>query len=78
MHFPPVIDFPPSLSMMHLCITQCLYWMPLCICHGRMVEGLQDLKRISLFFVLLCVTLLGLYLLSLPKILLQHKLIGVI
>src|SRR6218665_1864839 len=22
-------SFPPSLTMMHLCITQCTYWMPL-------------------------------------------------
>ena len=40
--FPPVLDkftcflytlrafhFPPALTMMHLCITQCTYWMPL-------------------------------------------------
>src|SRR6218665_1964426 len=23
------ISFPPSLTMMHLCITQCMYWTPL-------------------------------------------------
>src|SRR6218665_4042262 len=23
------ISFPPSLTMMHLCITQCTYWTPL-------------------------------------------------
>ena len=23
------IAFPPTLTMMHLCITQCTYWMPL-------------------------------------------------
>src|SRR6218665_2267589 len=22
--------FPPTLTMMHLCITQCTYWTPLC------------------------------------------------
>src|SRR6218665_1712675 len=26
--------FPPTLTMMHLCITQCTYWTPLTIC-GR-------------------------------------------
>src|SRR6218665_1248303 len=41
-HFPPVfgkftsflhtfcVHFPP-LAMMHLCITQCTYWTPLCV-----------------------------------------------
>jgi len=24
-----VVSFPPSLTMMHLCITQCTYWTPL-------------------------------------------------
>src|SRR6218665_1184860 len=41
-NFPPVLDkftcflhtlrvfrFPPTLTMMHLCITQCTYWTPL-------------------------------------------------
>ena len=41
-HFPPVLQkftyflhafcvfrFPPTLTMMHLCITQCTYWTPL-------------------------------------------------
>src|SRR6218665_58446 len=40
-HFPPVfrkfnsflhtfcVFFPPTLAMMHLCITQCTYWTPL-------------------------------------------------
>src|SRR6218665_522315 len=25
-----VFRFPPTFTMMHLCITQCTYWMPLC------------------------------------------------
>src|SRR6218665_201049 len=27
-----VFCFPPSLTMMHLCITQCMYWTPLTMC----------------------------------------------
>src|SRR6218665_2691086 len=29
LHTLPVFRFPPTLTMMHLCITQCTYWTPL-------------------------------------------------
>src|SRR6218665_4146450 len=32
-----VFRFPPTLTMMHLCITQCTYWTPLAIFHS--VDG---------------------------------------
>ena len=29
LHTLPVFRFPPTFTMMHLCITQCTYWTPL-------------------------------------------------
>src|SRR6218665_645890 len=48
-NFPPVLQkftcflhalcaflSPPTLTMMHLCITQCMYWMPLVVVESKL------------------------------------------
>jgi len=35
--------FPPTLTMMHLCIAQCTYWTPLN--RGAIVEGRMEGKK---------------------------------
>jgi len=36
LHTLPVFRFPPTLTMMHLCITQCTYWTPLLQCFNTL------------------------------------------
>src|SRR6218665_4039528 len=61
--FPPVFQkfnsilhtlrvfFPPTLTMMHLCITQCTYWTPLSISSNRGVtDKLGYIICIRLYF----------------------------
>src|SRR6218665_4016079 len=55
-NFPPVFEkfnsflhtlrviSPPTLTMMHLCITQCTYWTPLCVNINHRLSGSQILN----------------------------------
>src|SRR6218665_72734 len=37
-------SFPPTLTMMHLCITQCAYWTPLLTNSKHLLHPLQFLR----------------------------------
>src|SRR6218665_1017582 len=44
-------NFPPTLTMMHLCITHCTYWTPL--------TGLARFKTNHLFYLITELNLIG-------------------
>src|SRR6218665_479130 len=51
-----VFRFPPTLTMMRLCITQCTYWTPLCLVPEVCPAPWTRLTILSLRLVLITVT----------------------
>ena len=41
LHTLRVFRFPPALTMMHLCITQCTYWTPLVISYCQLLQTIR-------------------------------------